>query len=57
MREEILSAGIDIGTSTTQLVFTRMFLENVSPGAMIPKVEIVDRQVIYRSQVQFTPLL
>ncbi len=57
MREEILSAGIDIGTSTTQLVFTRMFLENVSPGAMIPKVEIVDRQVIYRSQVHFTPLL
>jgi len=57
MREEIISAGIDIGTSTTQLVFTRMFLENVSPGAMIPKVEIVDRQVIYRSQVYFTPLL
>ncbi|WP_299734175.1 ethanolamine ammonia-lyase reactivating factor EutA [uncultured Endozoicomonas sp.] len=57
MREEILSAGIDIGTSTTQLVFTRMFLENVSPGAMIPKVEIVDREVIYRSQVYLTPLL
>ncbi len=57
MREEIISAGIDIGTSTTQLVFTRMFLENVSPGAMIPKVEIIDRQVIYRSPVYFTPLL
>ena len=57
MREEILSAGIDIGTSTTQLVFTRLFLENVSPGAMIPKVEIVGREVVYRSQVHFTPLL
>ncbi|WP_263322357.1 ethanolamine ammonia-lyase reactivating factor EutA [Endozoicomonas sp. Mp262] len=57
MREEILSAGIDIGTSTTQLVFTRLTLENVSPGAMIPKVEIVGREVIYRSDVYFTPLL
>ena len=57
MHEEIISAGIDIGTSTTQLVFTRMFLANVSPGAMIPKVEIIDRQVIYRSPVYFTPLL
>ena len=57
MRENILSAGIDIGTSTTQLVFTRLTLENVSPGAMIPKVEIIDRTVVYRSEVHFTPLL
>ena len=57
MREEILSAGIDIGTSTTQLVFTKLALENVSPGAMIPKVEIVGREVVYRSKVYFTPLL
>ena len=57
MKEEILSAGVDIGTSTTQLVFTRIQIENVSPGAMIPKVVIVDRTVVYRSDVFFTPLL
>ena len=57
MKEEILSAGIDIGTSTIQLVFTRITIENVSPGAMIPKVVIVDRKVVYRSDVYFTPLL
>ncbi|PVZ72496.1 ethanolamine ammonia-lyase reactivating factor EutA [Pelagibaculum spongiae] len=57
MKQKILSAGIDIGTSTTQLVFTEMSLENVSPGAMIPKVEIVGREVLFRSQVHFTPLI
>ena len=57
MKEEILSAGVDIGTSTTQLVFTRIVIENISPGAMIPKIVIVDRTVIYRSEVYFTPLL
>ncbi|CAM3593060.1 ethanolamine ammonia-lyase reactivating factor EutA [Parendozoicomonas haliclonae] len=57
MKEEILSAGVDIGTSTTQLVFTKIMMENVSPGAMIPKIVIVGRDVVYRSPVYFTPLL
>ena len=30
MRQEIKSIGIDIGTSTTQLVFSRIVVENVA---------------------------
>ncbi|SDH20496.1 ethanolamine ammonia-lyase reactivating factor EutA, partial [Halanaerobium congolense] len=28
MKEQILSVGIDIGTSTTQLVFSKLYIEN-----------------------------
>ncbi|MBU5482562.1 ethanolamine ammonia-lyase reactivating factor EutA [Blautia sp. MSJ-19] len=55
--EEILSAGIDIGTSTTQLVFSRMVLQNTGGFGKIPQIRVVSKEVIYRSQVYFTPLL
>lgn len=55
--EEILSAGIDIGTSTTQLVFSRMMLKNTGGFGMIPQIKVISKEVIYRSRVYFTPLL
>ena len=41
MREEINSVGIDIGTSTTQVVFSKIVLENMSSGARVPQIKIV----------------
>ena len=57
MREIMMSVGIDIGTSTTQLVFSRIEIENLAGGASVPRVQIVDKQVTYRSGIYFTPLL
>lgn len=57
MREEIISVGIDIGTSTTQLVFTKIILENLSSGARVPQIKIVGKEIFYRSKIHFTPLL
>ena len=57
MREEINSVGIDIGTSTTQVVFSKIVLENMSSGARVPQIKIVSKEVIYRSQIYFTPLV
>lgn len=57
MKEEIISVGIDLGTSTTQLVFTRIILENMSSGARIPQIKIVSKEVFYRGDIYFTPLL
>ncbi|MDR3254398.1 MAG: ethanolamine ammonia-lyase reactivating factor EutA [Synergistaceae bacterium] len=57
MREAIKSVGIDIGTSTTQLVFSRIEIENLAGAASVPRVQIVDKQVIYRSGIYFTPLI
>lgn len=55
--EEILSAGIDIGTSTTQLVFSKMLLQNTGGFGKIPQIKVISKEVIYKSQVYFTPLL
>ena len=57
MKEEIVSVGIDIGTSTTQLVFTRITLENIASGARVPQIKIISKDVFYRSEIYFTPLL
>lgn len=57
MREELLSVGIDIGTSTTQLVISRLTLENRANPFSVPKVAIAGREVCYRSGIHFTPLL
>ena len=56
MREEIKSIGIDIGTSTTQLVFSRLVVENVAGSYTVPRVTIVEKEVVYRSRIYFTPL-
>ena len=54
--EEIFSVGIDIGTTTTSLVLSKLTIKNVASGFVVPKIEIVDKTVIYRSDVHFTPL-
>lgn len=57
MEEVILSVGIDIGTSTTQLIFSRLVLKNVGGFGKIPQVKVVAKQIIYESGIYFTPLL
>lgn len=55
--EEIISAGIDIGTSTTKLVISRFLLANTAGTAHVPKIEIMDKTIIYKSPIYRTPLL
>ena len=57
MREVILSVGIDIGTSTTQLVFSNITIENTASNFSVPRIKIVDKNIIYRSEIYFTPLI
>ena len=56
MKETITSVGIDIGTSTTQLIFSRLTIENLASSYTVPRISIVDKEVIYRSHIYFTPL-
>lgn len=53
---DILSVGIDIGTSTTQLVFSRITMENTTGYFSVPRISIVEKAVIYKSPVLLTPL-
>lgn len=57
VKGELLSVGIDLGTSTTQVILSKLRLENSAGAFAVPKVEIVDKEVVYRSPVHFTPLL
>ena len=57
MREELLSVGIDIGTSTSSLIFSKLIVENTASNFTVPRISIVDKQIIYRSKIYFTPLL
>ena len=52
----ILSVGIDIGTSTTQVIFSRIDMENMGGYFSVPRVSIVDKEVVFKSQVYLTPL-
>lgn len=56
MKEMMISVGIDIGTSTTQLVFCQMGIENTASAWTVPTVKIVEKKVLYRSPIYFTPL-
>ena len=57
MAEELLSVGLDVGTTTTQMVVSRLRVENRGSAFSVPEMVIGQRQVIYRSPVYFTPLL
>lgn len=56
MHEVILSVGIDIGTTTTQLVFSRLTIENLASSYTVPRITIVNKEIIYESPIYFTPL-
>lgn len=56
-KEDIISAGIDIGTSTTKIVISKFSLMNMAGGTHMPRIEIVDKEVIHRSPIYRTPLL
>ncbi len=53
----LLSVGIDVGTTTTQLVFSHLTVKNEANAFTVPQFSIAQKEVIYRSQIHFTPLL
>lgn len=57
MSEVILSVGIDVGTSTTSVVFSRLTLDNLAGSFSAPRIEITDKEVVYKSPAYETPLL
>lgn len=54
---ELLSVGLDIGTTTSSLVVSRLQVRNQASSFAVPNLEITDREILYESPVIFTPLL
>ena len=57
MSENLLSVGLDVGTTSTQLVVSRLTVENRASSFAVPDMDITERTVLYKSPVYFTPLL
>ena len=53
---ELLSVGLDVGTTSTQLVVSRLTAENRASPFAVPEMVISERKVLYESPVHFTPL-
>ena len=54
---ELLSVGLDVGTTSSQMVVSRLSIENKAGAFSVPELEIAQREIRYKSPVHFTPLL
>lgn len=57
MADTLLSVGLDVGTTTTQLILSRLTVQNRASSFAVPDMQITGREILYRSRVHFTPLL
>ncbi len=53
----MISVGIDVGTTTTQIVFSHLSIQDTARAGQAPRIRIQSRAVIYQSPIHFTPLL
>ena len=57
MSEKLLSVGLDVGTTSTQMVVSELEVENRAGSFAVPEMEIAGRRILYKSPIHFTPLL
>lgn len=53
---DMLSVGIDVGTTTSQLVLSDLVVSNQARLGLVPKLDIDSRTVRYQSEPYLTPL-
>lgn len=56
MSDRLLSVGLDVGTTTTQMILSAITVQNRASGFAVPEMTITEREVLYKSPVHFTPL-
>ena len=57
MAEILRSVGLDVGTTSTQLILSQLTIENRASSFSVPHMEISQRKILYKSPIHFTPLL
>lgn len=55
-QREVLSVGIDVGTTTTQVVFSHLLLHDVARPGQVPRIQVDEKSVVHRGEVHVTPL-
>lgn len=56
MGKTLCSVGLDVGTTTTQLIVSELYVENQAGDFAVPRMQISRRKILYQSDVIFTPL-
>ena len=56
MAERLHSVGLDVGTTSTQMILSELTVENRASGFSVPEMEIAQRKILYKSDIHFTPL-
>lgn len=56
MSERLRSVGVDVGTTSTQMILSELTVENRAGTFAVPELEIARREILYRSPVHWTPL-
>jgi ethanolamine utilization protein EutA len=51
-----LSLGLDIGTTTTHLIFSELEIAQIEEPGRVPRPGIGERKIVHRGRVRFTPL-
>lgn len=57
MADTLTSVGLDVGTTTTQLIVSRLTVQDQASAFAVPELTITDRQILYESPIHMTPLL
>jgi len=52
----LISCGIDVGTTTSHLIFSKLKLEKIHAPRGV-KFEVTEREIIYKGQIILTPLV
>lgn len=55
-QREVLSVGIDVGTTTTQVVFSHLLLHDVARPGQVPRIQVDEKSVVHKGEVHATPL-
>lgn len=57
MAEVLRSVGLDVGTTSTQMILSELTIENKASAFSVPEMQIASRKILYKSPIHFTPLL
>ena len=57
MSDRLRSVGLDVGTTSTQMILSELVVENKAGSFSVPEMQIGERKILYKSPVHFTPLL
>ena len=57
MSDRLCSLGLDVGTTSTQMILSELEIRNLAGSFAVPEMVISNRKILYRSPIHFTPLI